>query len=442
MGPDARHDDHGPAGSAPDSRDLDGCRTPSRWSSGTASTPASDPGRGPAGGAPRGQRGRRDRGGPGRHRRRPRGRRRLRRLGHPGPGQERAARPTWSAPSSTPAAGARLRQIMAERDRDARGAGPAVHRVAGPARRSREVDVDGYPVRVKRAAGRIKAEHDDAARVARCLGCPCARSSGGPRRKPTGSLPCPPTAPFRKAAHPARDWRRIRSPARSRTLEPVGFRRNESRSPVGPGSRPSWRSAPSPRPERRGRRAPHLGGGVVHRARRRQGGPGRPQRGGQDQPAQGPGRRRPACRRHGQPAGPARVFCPRSPAAGDGSRQRDDGTPAWPTSCPGGASTRRPSGWKSCAWPWRSTRRSGPSPASPGPRTAFADAGGYAAESEVRQLVAGLGLTAGPHRPAPQRALRWGAPPGRAGPHPLRRQRRRSCSTSRPTTSTATPRPG
>jgi len=35
-----------------------------------------------------------------------------------------------------------------------------------------EVEVDGYPVRVKVSPGRIKAEHDDAARVARRLGLP------------------------------------------------------------------------------------------------------------------------------------------------------------------------------------------------------------------------------------------------------------------------------
>jgi uncharacterized protein (TIGR00299 family) protein len=35
-----------------------------------------------------------------------------------------------------------------------------------------EVDVGGYPVRVKRGPRRIKAEHDDAARVARLLGVP------------------------------------------------------------------------------------------------------------------------------------------------------------------------------------------------------------------------------------------------------------------------------
>jgi uncharacterized protein (DUF111 family) len=35
-----------------------------------------------------------------------------------------------------------------------------------------EVTVDGLPVRVKRSPGRIKVEHDDAARVARRRGLP------------------------------------------------------------------------------------------------------------------------------------------------------------------------------------------------------------------------------------------------------------------------------
>ncbi len=40
------------------------------------------------------------------------------------------------------------------------------------ARASAEVEVDGMPVRVKVSAGRVKAEHDDAVRVARRQGVP------------------------------------------------------------------------------------------------------------------------------------------------------------------------------------------------------------------------------------------------------------------------------
>jgi uncharacterized protein (DUF111 family) len=40
------------------------------------------------------------------------------------------------------------------------------------ARSEGEVEVRGYPVRVKVSAGRVKVEHDDAARVARRTGLP------------------------------------------------------------------------------------------------------------------------------------------------------------------------------------------------------------------------------------------------------------------------------
>ena len=53
---------------------------------------------------------------------------------------------------------------------------------------------------------------------------------------------------------------------------------------------------------------------------------------------------------------------------------------------------------------------------------AFAADGGYAAESEVRQIVAGLGLAADRVDLPLERAVRRGTAPGRAGPHPLRRQ--------------------
>src|SRR5262249_27440334 len=40
------------------------------------------------------------------------------------------------------------------------------------ARSAGAVEVEGYPVRVKVSAGRVKVEHDDAARVARRTGLP------------------------------------------------------------------------------------------------------------------------------------------------------------------------------------------------------------------------------------------------------------------------------
>ncbi len=54
---------------------------------------------------------------------------------------------------------------------------------------------------------------------------------------------------------------------------------------------------------------------------------------------------------------------------------------------------------------------------------AFEHAGGYAAESEARSVLAGLGLTARPRRPPDRRPVRRRAAPGRARPHPLRRHR-------------------
>jgi pyridinium-3,5-bisthiocarboxylic acid mononucleotide nickel chelatase len=40
------------------------------------------------------------------------------------------------------------------------------------AREEQTVDVDGQPIRIKRSAGRVKVEYDDAARAAEALGLP------------------------------------------------------------------------------------------------------------------------------------------------------------------------------------------------------------------------------------------------------------------------------
>jgi uncharacterized protein (TIGR00299 family) protein len=61
-----------------------------------------------------------------------------------------------------------------------------------------EVDVGGYPVRVKHSAGRIKAEHDDAARVAARTGLPVrevarlAEHEAHRRADEAGTVPSPP----------------------------------------------------------------------------------------------------------------------------------------------------------------------------------------------------------------------------------------------------------
>jgi uncharacterized protein (TIGR00299 family) protein len=65
-------------------------------------------------------------------------------------------------------------QVAATLVRETGSLGVRAHRLERwpEARRFDEVEVEGRPVRVKVSAGRIKVEHDDAARVARVLGLP------------------------------------------------------------------------------------------------------------------------------------------------------------------------------------------------------------------------------------------------------------------------------
>ncbi len=70
------------------------------------------------------------------------------------------------------------------------------------ARRSGVVEVEGVPVRVKVGPGRVKVEHDDAARVARRTGLPVrevvSRAEEAWRRQDLGEvveLPGPPDTP-------------------------------------------------------------------------------------------------------------------------------------------------------------------------------------------------------------------------------------------------------
>jgi hypothetical protein len=72
------------------------------------------------------------------------------------------------------------------------------------------VDVEGHPVRIKVSPGRVKVEHDDAARAARLTGLPlrevlsraeaAGRAEHGPR--PTGS---PPDARYQQLSEPVVD---------------------------------------------------------------------------------------------------------------------------------------------------------------------------------------------------------------------------------------------
>lgn len=70
-----------------------------------------------------------------------------------------------------PSTVATLRQVLAD-ETGTLGLRAAVWQRWPSAREFSSVDVGGYPVRVKRGPRRIKAEHDDAARVARLLGLP------------------------------------------------------------------------------------------------------------------------------------------------------------------------------------------------------------------------------------------------------------------------------
>ena len=72
----------------------------------------------------------------------------------------------------------------------------------------------------------------------------------------------------------------------------------------------------------------------------------------------------------------------------------------------------------------------------------FASSGGYGAESEARSHRRRARPARRPDGAADRRAVRWRAPASRAVAHPLRRAATRCCSTSRPTTSTSTPRRG
>ena len=70
-----------------------------------------------------------------------------------------------------PSSVARLRQVLAD-ETGTLGIRAAMWQRWPSTREFSSVEVGGYPVRVKRGPRRIKAEHDDAARIARLLGLP------------------------------------------------------------------------------------------------------------------------------------------------------------------------------------------------------------------------------------------------------------------------------
>ena len=83
--------------------------------------------------------------------------------------------------------------------------------------------------------------------------------------------------------------------------------------------------------------------------------------------------------------------CPRTRRPG----ARASTTPASPMSCPAAASTPPPNGSRSCGCASRSLPSDKDVAKFARAEEQFRDAGGYAAESEVRRIAAGLGLTDG-----------------------------------------------
>ena len=120
----------------------------------------------------------------------------------------------------------------------------------------------------------------------------------------------------------------------------------------------------------------------------------------------------------------------------------DDAHGRHPRAVRAGHRRRRSSASRSCASPWRSDPTSATSARYTRAEEAFRRQRRLRRRERGPPIAAGLGLADRSPRPAPRRAVGRRAPPGRAGPHPVRRQRRAAASTSRPTTSTSTPRSG
>ena len=124
-----------------------------------------------AGRAARGQPGRRHRRGAGPRRGRPARRRRPRRLDHADRHEEGAAGPRDQRPRRPGSRPTEMAALLMAETGSLGVRGQTLHRWLAR-RRFDEVEVDGYPVRVKVSPGRVKAEYSDAARVARRLEIP------------------------------------------------------------------------------------------------------------------------------------------------------------------------------------------------------------------------------------------------------------------------------
>ena len=146
-----------------------------------------------------------------------------------------------------------------------------------------------------------------------------------------------------------------------------------------------------------------------------------PQRRRQDLAAQGAGRHGRAEGRGDPAPGAVRLPAPGPPARPHPARPGHAARPRPRRPRPRRAG-RAPRGAAPARWR-RSPATSAWSPSGAGPTTRFEHAGGYAAESEARRLLAGLGLRGDRAERPDHRAVGRRAPAGRAGPHPVRRQR-------------------
>ena len=93
-----------------------------------------------------------------------------------------------------PALGAQAAQVLTAETGSLGVRGQTLQRWPA-ARDVAEVEVEGLPVRVKVSAGRVKVEHDDAARTARRTGLPLrevvARAETAWRRRQDSTIPSP-----------------------------------------------------------------------------------------------------------------------------------------------------------------------------------------------------------------------------------------------------------
>ena len=199
----------------------------------------------------------------------------------------------------------------------------------------------------------------------------------------------------------------------------------------------AWTGAPGAGTLGGGGRSAHRRVGRLHRHAPRQGRSRRPQRRRQDEPRPRPRRGGGAGGGTRRPQGRASATCRRTRA----SPACSTAAAPWPTSCPAAASTRSSTASRSCASPWRSGPTSATSPATPGPRSTSARPAATPPTARRGRWRPGSGSARGAstRRSACCRVANAGASSWPASSSPGA-----TCcaSTSRPITSTSTPRSG